>query len=144
MDDVCTQQKLLGPDVLNLVQQAHRDKKPILFKLVDGYALIVKVTDFYQLLSILKDAYMCIPTGSNQAPSAVAPNGAKISFYSIAIKGGEENQTKPLKFIFHNDPSEVNEVSCFSSADHCISQMAAIKPLDISPRVIMQVLLLLF
>jgi len=124
---------------LRLVQQAHRDKPPILFKLADGYALIVKVKDYYQLLSILKDAHMCIPNGVNQAPKPIAPNGAKISFYSVAIKDGNENRTKPIKFVFHNKPAQTDEISCFSLADHAIAQMAAIKKLDVTPRVIMQV-----
>jgi len=132
-------QNILGPEVLNLLQQAHRDKKPDLFKIADGYSMIVKVKDYYQLLSVLKDAHMCIPPGTNQAPVSVAPNGANSSFYSIVIPDGEENKTKPLKFVFHNNPTRVDEVSCFSPADHVIAQMAATKPLDTAPRVIMQV-----
>ena len=129
---------LFDPSTLALLHQTDEvaPQHTALAKLADGYVYYAPTLD-NKVLSLIKDAHMCVPAGTPlEAIAPISPDGARSVFYSIVSQRREAPAA--FKLVFHDGYTEPHEISRMSLVDHAIAQVAAAVPLASEARVIMQ------
>jgi hypothetical protein len=129
---------LFDPVTLALLHQTDEvlPHQTALAKLADGYVYYAPTLN-NKVLSILKDAPMCVPPGTPlEDVQPISPDGARSVFYSIVSKRSDSPAS--FKLVFHDGYTAPHEISRMSLVDHAIAQVASAVPLASAARVIMQ------
>ena len=107
-----------------------------LIHLADGYVYYAPSLG-NKVLSILKDAHMCVPPGTpSEDVLPISPDGSRSVFYTIVAK--RRDAPSAFKLVFHDGYTEPHEISRMSLVDHAIAQVSSSIPLASTSRVIMQ------